>query len=389
MPTLARPRSRWRQANWLLLVAALGLWAIALAWSLSRTPPYPGWAAAAVCGVVLTAIAWRFDRHSARGALLLAIGIGFAFAGTWSVPSLLAAEIALTVVASELTERRSLQVLAGVVLMHLGRSAYMAVVEPVPWTGPLMDTVLMVLLLSIGWYVGRLVGRLETTADELWLAHRELQAHAALQGELLLAEERTRAAQELHDGLGHQLTLIRMSLDFAERMRERDPERAWNEVREASRLAATALQDMRAWVRAMAPPDIDGGIGAMLTSVAASFTSTGLDVSVSCTGDERELGEGEKLFVRRVVQESLTNVIKHSDATHVRIDAAFVADELRLAVVDDGRAVDDETVVEGFGLRSLRERAEALGGRCSHSRTPSGAFRVLAAIPLTRERMGA
>lgn len=108
-------------------------------------------------------------------------------------------------------------------------------------------------LAGIGWYIGSLVNRLDRTAEELRIAHHQLEEAQVIRSELMLAEERTRQAQDLHDGLGHQLTLVRMSLDFAQRMKDKDPAAAWAEVGQEGTVATTALQDMRAWVRADGP----------------------------------------------------------------------------------------------------------------------------------------
>lgn len=132
----------------------------------------------------------------------------------------------------------------------------------------------------------------------------------------------------------------------------------------------------------MAPPTADGDLRTMLEQLAASFTSTHLDVDVSYAGVDEPLDEATWLFVRRCIQETLTNVLRHSNATNVHIDVARGHRELKLSVLDDGSSHTQDPVVEGFGLRSLRQRAEALGGSSRVTRTPSGGYKVMLAVPL-------
>jgi len=113
-------------------------------------------------------------------------------------------------------------------------------------------------------------------------ALEKLRRRAVLEKELMLARERARAAHELHDGLGHRLTRIGMSLEFAGRVRDSDPDAAWEEVAVAERTSREAVREMRTWVRALSPvrAEDDRGV-ASLEDVAASFRGTGVRVRVT------------------------------------------------------------------------------------------------------------
>ncbi|MEV4458225.1 sensor histidine kinase [Microbispora sp. NPDC049633] len=204
--------------------------------------------------------------------------------------------------------------------------------------------------------------------------------------ELAVAEERARMAAEMHDSVGHHLTVIKMGLENAERFRERRPEAAWAEVRQAKELTAEALTDARRWVRALRPLALDGRVGsAALGRLAASFDGTGISVSFEVRGEERRLEPDTELVLYRVLQEGLTNALRHAKAEHVRGTLAFGDDRVVLMVSDDGKGRDDRPA-GGFGLTSLAERARALGGTLAGANRPGGGFELRAELPLSEVR---
>lgn len=215
---------------------------------------------------------------------------------------------------------------------------------------------------------------------ELDAAHTELRAGIETEKEYVLAQERARSARELHDGLGHRLTLIGMSLDFAERARESAPDRAWAEVAGARDAARDALAEMRLWVRALDPVPVAGLTGiAALDAVADAFRGTGVDVRLDVEGEERPVPRDVLLFAHRFVQEGLTNALRHARAKKVAVTVAFGPGELELALADDGHGTAPEH--PGYGLRSLSERAAALGGELRIDEADSG-VRIRATVPL-------
>lgn len=222
-------------------------------------------------------------------------------------------------------------------------------------------------------------GQLAETNVLLEQANEKLFSAMESQAELVLAEERSRAARELHDGLGHQFTTMGMSLDFALATRDKDATRAWAEVERARRGVAQALADMRLWVRALSPAQPGDGT-AGLNAIAQSFRDTGLDVQVSEVGEEA-LSQRQALFAYRFVQEGLTNALRHGNPSRVQISLVNTGDGVHVEVVDDGTtAAEHDVLADGFGLRSLRERAEALGGRVEARRRNPG-FVLAAHLP--------
>lgn len=243
-----------------------------------------------------------------------------------------------------------------------------------------VESVASVVILSLGVLVGQLLRELDRERRRNAALLDEVRRAAVVEQELMLADERARSARELHDGLGHQLTLVVLSLEYAERMRDRDPGRAFDEVAQARETASAALAHMRRWVRALNPPREPAVSGnAAFEAIAQSFRGTGLDVRVTHTGAERELDRDASLFALRMVQEGLTNVLRHSSADVVRLHLDWMGDHLRLALADNGAQGAD--LAPGFGLRSLAERAEALGGTFTARSTGDG-VELLATVPV-------
>lgn len=252
------------------------------------------------------------------------------------------------------------------------------------------------LFMLIGGLFAMILHASETAETRLRQANLELEERAGIERELVLAEERARTARGLHDGLGHRLTAIGLALEYAEQARDRDEAAAWIEVALARETARDALADMRRLVRAMHPVDIEDLRGPRsFTAVAQAFRSTGLDIRVLVSGKDREIPQQHLLVLLRLMQESLTNVVRHSDATSVRIRIASGTDELVARIDDDGLSqrqdgpgTDRRALAEGFGLRSLRERFEHLGGSLEFDYAEYG-FSLNARLPLEGEKVTA
>lgn len=233
----------------------------------------------------------------------------------------------------------------------------------------LLNSVPVMVLLCFGIVLGWTLGAYELQLRRDAALIDRLRRAAETEKELLLADERARSARELHDGLGHRLTLVSISLDFAERMRERDAQAAWGEVAQAHTTSQEALEEMRTWVRALSPVRDPAARGASaLDAIAESFRGTGLAVEV--TVDDRSntvltTDDALSLLVYRAVQEGLTNALRHGRAREVQLGLRAADGQLRLRMSNDlgpGAQVPDGEAEPGFGLRGLAERALARGG---------------------------
>jgi signal transduction histidine kinase len=221
----------------------------------------------------------------------------------------------------------------------------------------------------------RLLAQLES-------AHEELRRHAARIRELTVAEERARMAREMHDSTGHYLTAINMSLSNAERFRSSRPEAVWDEVRQAQELTQEALSDIRRWVRALKPLQLEGraGISAM-RSLADSFDSADIDVSFIAEGEWPHTAEDVELVYYRALQEGLANALRHSGANRISVCVSCTADSATLTVRDNGRGAEPEVLATGFGLGGLRERVAEVGGVMEVGNCEDRGFELRVRIP--------
>lgn len=229
---------------------------------------------------------------------------------------------------------------------------------------------------------------------ELEEAHSELRRYADRVRELTIAEERARMAREMHDSVGHYLTVLNIGLSNAERFRTAKPEAAWQEVGDAKRLAQEALADTRRWVRALRPLQLEGRAGPeAVGALAEAFSggggevgSEGARVRFTCDGDWPELGEEAELVCYRVVQEGLTNAVRHSGAHTIDVALECGPEGVAASVVDDGRgaAGGAPAGAGGFGIDGLRERVEAVGGTLEAGARDEGGFALRAVLPARR-----
>ncbi|MFG2075166.1 sensor histidine kinase [Nonomuraea maritima] len=230
--------------------------------------------------------------------------------------------------------------------------------------------------------------RAEETAvllAKLEKAHAELRGYAERTRELAVGEERARIARDMHDSVGHYLTVINLGLSNAQRYRKRDPDQAWDEVRQAQRLTREALADTRRWVRALRPLRMDGKRG--IEAVAALVESFGgADTAITFTPRGRwpDLDGDRELLCFRAVQEGLTNVLRHAKAGDVRVALDCTEAAVTITISDDGRGGDGDAWTDGAGLRGLRERAEAVNGTIETHTRPGEGFTLRVTVPAGR-----
>ncbi|GAA0939247.1 sensor histidine kinase [Actinocorallia libanotica] len=190
---------------------------------------------------------------------------------------------------------------------------------------------------------------------------REARAEVA---RLAAAEERLRIARDLHDLLGHSLSLIALKSELATRLAERDPSRAASEMRDVNGVAREALRDVRETVTGYRRRTL----AEELDSARSVLTAAGVEPVVNLSGTP--LPEPHDALFAWAVRECVTNVVRHARARRceITVTSSF------LEVTDDGRA--EAAAVPGNGLRGLRERAAELGGTVQTAPRPSGGFMV-------------
>ncbi|WP_193503870.1 sensor histidine kinase [Streptomyces coeruleorubidus] len=217
---------------------------------------------------------------------------------------------------------------------------------------------------------------------EQWVRERAERAEAARRR---ADAERLRIAQELHDVLAHSISVINVQAGVGLALLDSDPEQARTALTTIKAQSKEALGEVRQVLDTLrapgdAPRTPAPGLD-RLPELVEQAASAGLTVDVE--GEPPRLAPGTDLAAFRIVQEALTNVVRHSGSRHARVRLAHDADVLRLRVDDDGPATGADAGGSGNGLAGMRERAAALGGTIEAGPRPDGGFRVLAVLPLT------
>lgn len=202
----------------------------------------------------------------------------------------------------------------------------------------------------------------------------------------VLDEERLRLASEVHDIVGHGLAAIQMQADIARHVRDRKPEQADIALDAISRTSAEALAELRATLAAITPDDTTGTRDALaptpglhrLTDLCTRMRESGIDVDLAISGRRRTLAPAVDVAAYRVVQESLTNVAKHSSERRATVRLRYSPDAVQIDVVN--AIAPSGEFREGFGIAGMRRRVQDVGGTLTITRT-EGAHRVSATLP--------
>ncbi|WP_109559930.1 MULTISPECIES: GAF domain-containing protein [Mycolicibacter] len=239
----------------------------------------------------------------------------------------------------------------------------------------------------------RVIGRLIAGAMHQARLHRQLvareRAHELFVEQVIQAQEieRRRLAGDIHDGISQRLVTLSYRLDAAARAVGSDPDEASVQLEAARELAGLTLQETRVAISGLRPPVLDDlGLTGGLASLAQSIPQLTIELELA----ETRLPEHIELALYRIAQEGLQNVVKHAAATTVRLSFTITADPdtARLEIVDDGVGFDtfehpvggDE--MGGYGVLSMAERAELVGGRLNIRSRPGAGTAVTATIPI-------
>ncbi|MEU9480297.1 sensor histidine kinase [Streptomyces sp. NPDC048191] len=215
---------------------------------------------------------------------------------------------------------------------------------------------------------------------EQWARERADRAQAARRR---ADEERLRIARELHDVLAHSISVINVQAGMGLALLDSDPEQAraaLTTIKAASKEALGEVRQVLDTLRApgAAPRAPAPGLD-RLPELVEQAAAAGLTVEIE--GEPPRLSPGADLAAFRIVQEALTNVVRHSGSRHARVRFARDAEALRLRIDDDGPATGADAGGSGNGLAGMRERAAALGGTIEAGPRADGGFRVLAVLP--------
>jgi len=280
----------------------------------------------------------------------------------------LGALVALYTVTSTGSRRRNL-VLGAVVVVLV--AAFTAGISGIGFANPLVAS-------AVGWVTSIVL------FGEVVRSRRE---YAAALRERALREERLRIARELHDVVAHSIATINVQAGVAAHVIERRPDdakQALLAIRQASGQALRELRSILGLLRrgdeADAPRRPEPGLS-QLDALVAATRGAGLDVRVEVSGAPRSLPALADLTAYRIVQESLTNVLRHAAARQATVTLAWEPEQLGIEVVDDGRGGPGAGEGGGHGIEGMRERALAVGGRLDAGPVAGGGFRVSGRLP--------
>ena len=229
--------------------------------------------------------------------------------------------------------------------------------------------------------------------DELNAANRELQqTYAALQEATVHSmryaalAERTRLAQDIHDGLGHQLTSLIVQLQALEVMLPGDPVQAAGVVPGMLEVARKAMAEVHQAVRTWREEETSDGLVALQGLVSQSAAHAPFTLTFTQDQDLSDWSVDLSVALYRILQEALTNVLRHAQASAVEVRVQEQADHVILIVSDDGRYAGSPPLIPGYGIKGMMERCQILGGTCQILQNRPHGLNLRVSIPITPSR---
>ncbi|MDQ4039369.1 MAG: histidine kinase [Actinomycetota bacterium] len=390
MRWMRRARARWKRLpTWLVdggivaLVIAVDL--TLLAYLVPVVSQIPGWgfrgsSAAAVPVVLATRLPLLLRRRYPRVVLAVVTTL-IVLERLMELPtSDLATYVALFTVAIGCTRRQALAALGllvvvrGVVALEVN-SAFL-----------LLD----VLSFLVSWVLGDRQQAYRALLGELQCRTEQLEREREDKARLAAADERARIARDLHDVVAHSVSVMVLHAAAARRTLSKDParaEEAMAQVEATGRQSLTELRRLLGVLRDGQHTELSPAPQlAYLDDLIDQFRAAGLPVQVEITGEAQPLAPGVDLSAYRIIQEALTNALKHAHPAAVTLTLRYTPRDLQVEVLDDGRTAAAEEGAGsnggGHGLVGMRERAGLVGGQLQAGPRPGGGFGIAATLPL-------
>ena len=252
--------------------------------------------------------------------------------------------------------------------------------------GDLANIISIWIFLGAAWGLGRAIRSREQRAHTLQARADHLEADLELQAQRAIAEERTRIARELHDVVAHGVSVMVVQAGAAQRVLSQNPERAREALSSIETSGRQALVELRRMLGVLRASDAHASVEpqpvlARVGELVEHVRDAGIEAGLHVEGEPRGLSAGADLAGYRIVQEALTNVIKHADATAVDVTIRYLPAALELNIRDNGCGPRNEHAA-GHGLIGMRERVAMFGGTLTAGNAPDGGFAVVAHIPL-------
>jgi signal transduction histidine kinase len=290
--------------------------------------------------------------------------------------------------------------LAGLAAAELGSAA----VQLTPGRFQAPTVVTNALVLAAAWLLGHFVGirrvyaaQLEQRTAELEQRTAELEQAREELARRAVAEERLRLARELHDVVAHSISVIAVQSGVGAHVANTQPEeaaKALAAIEATSRAALTELRRLLGVLRQEGEPQ--GSLApvpglADLDALLAEVAKAGLAVRLGVEGTPSPLPAGVDLSAYRIVQEALTNVVKHAGPARAQVTIGYHDQDVTVEITDDGQGstapTSDGQARVGHGLIGMRERVAAFGGDLEAGPRPGGGFRVAARLPLAADQL--
>ena len=216
--------------------------------------------------------------------------------------------------------------------------------------------------------------------SQLQMANRKLEEYAQEQVRMTETRERNRLAREIHDTLGHSLTGIITGIEACIMLMDIAPEATKEQLRAIAEVARNGITDVRHSVNALRPDALEtlSLESAIRKLVEESEKSTGVKIDLVFPENLQDLDQDEEDVLYRIVQESITNAIRHGNATHIDVRIEREDNDLRIRIADNGKGCDN--IQSGFGLHHMQERIDMLKGTLSYS--GKDGFVIEAVVPI-------
>jgi signal transduction histidine kinase len=344
------------------------------------------------CALVLLHTLSLVARRRFPGAVLgLVVASGLAFAALDLPPDILGVAILVAVYSVAAYGDRWVA-LAGLAAVEAG----LVTIQRTPGGTGAVTWLVNLGVVAAAWLLGHFAhnyranaARLEERTAELERAREELARRAVV-------EERLRLARELHDVVAHAMSVIAVQSGVGAHIATTQPKEARRSLAAIEATSRAALEELRRLLGVLRQENEPKGDLAPVPGLAnldgllAEAAKAGLAVRLQVNGTRPPLPAGVDLSAYRIVQEALTNVVKHAGSARAQVVVGYGDQEVRVEIIDDGRgavtSVSDGRVGSGHGLIGMRERVQAFGGDLQTGPRPGGGFRVAARLPLTADQ---
>lgn len=240
------------------------------------------------------------------------------------------------------------------------------------------------------WFVGELSGSRQRRVDQFAAHAHRIEAERSRWKRAAIAEERGRIARELHDVIAHSVSLMGVQAGAARSQLDNDPERARHALRAIEATARESVVELRRLLGILRERGGEAGLEpqpgmAEIEALVEQLRSTGLPLELTVEGQARAVPPGVALSAYRIVQEALTNAVKHAGGAPAVVRLVYTEEALELDIADEGDRAGVGNDGRGHGLIGMQERTALYGGTLEAGPRPEGGFAVRARLPIEKD----